>query len=29
MLTGIGKKEDKEQWRERVKGSILSYVART
>jgi ABC-type ATPase with predicted acetyltransferase domain len=28
MLMGTGKKEDKELWRERVKGSILSYVLR-
>jgi hypothetical protein len=26
MLTGIVKKEDKSQWRERVRGTILSYV---
>ena len=28
MLTGVVKKDDKAQWRERVKGTILSYVLR-
>jgi hypothetical protein len=28
MLTGVVKKVDKAQWRERVKGTILSYVLR-
>ncbi len=28
MLTGIRKKDDKLQWRDRVKGTILSYVLR-
>jgi hypothetical protein len=28
MLAGTRKKEDREQWRERIKGSILSYVLR-
>lgn len=26
MLTGVVKRDDKAQWRERVKGTILSYV---
>jgi hypothetical protein len=28
MITGVRKKDEKEQWRDRVKGSILSYVLR-
>lgn len=26
MLTGVVKRDEKAQWRERVKGTILSYV---
>ena len=28
MLTGVVRKDDKAEWRERVKGTILSYVLR-
>jgi len=28
MLMGVRKKEDHDQWREKIKGSILSYVLR-